>query len=59
MKAINNECMKEMSVQEMRAINGGETKAQKHKRWSDACTQQGGGGSIVEGIGHILIEIFG
>ena len=59
MKNINSSYMKEMNVAEMRTVNGGESKESKHKRWSDACTRHGGGGSIVEGIGHLLIEIFG
>ncbi|MBR5988891.1 MAG: hypothetical protein IK003_05155 [Prevotella sp.] len=57
MELTNNRFMTELSKEDKRMVNGGESKEEKHRRWAQACMDQGCGGSIWQGIGHAAIEV--
>ena len=57
MKTISNKYMAEMTMKEMVNVNGGESKEEKHRRWAQACMDQGCGGSVWQTLGHAAIEV--
>ncbi len=57
MELTNNRFMTELSKEDKRMVNGGESKEEKHRRWAQTCMDQGCGGSVWQTLGHAAIEV--